>query len=49
MSRNYKQLCKFLNYFDTFFLATAVTGGISISYFASLLGNSVEITSSAIG
>ena len=32
-----------------FFLATAVTGGISVFDFASLLGNPVGITTSTIG
>ena len=50
MSRKYKKLCTTLNYIEHFLiLASTITGCISISAFASLLGIPIGITSSAIG
>ena len=50
MSNKHKTICTTLNYIEHFLvLASAVTGCISISAFASLLGIPIEITSSAIG
>ena len=43
-------MCKGLNYFQHFFVfVSAVTGCVSISSFASLVGVIVGITSSAVG
>ena len=48
MSRKYKKVCKTVNNIERFFiLDSAITGRISISTFASLLGNPIRITSSA--
>ena len=50
MSRKHEKVCTTLNYIEHFLiLASAITGCISISAFASLLGIPIEITSSAIG
>ena len=50
MSKKHKTVCTTLNYNERFvILASAVTGSISISAFASLLGIPIGITSSAIG
>ena len=50
MSRKHKKVCTTLNYIEHFLiLASAVTGCISISVFASLLGIPIGITSSALG
>ena len=50
MSREQKNVCTTLYYIEHFFiLASAVTGFISISAFASFLGIPVGITSFAIG
>ena len=50
MSKKLKKPCKTLNYIDRFLiLVSTITGGISISYFASLLGIPIETTSSVIG
>ena len=51
MSRKHKKVCTcaILNYTEQFFLAFAINGCISISAFASLLGISIEISSSAMG
>ena len=50
MSRKYKKVCATLNYIKHFlFLASTITGCISISAFASSLGVPVGITSSAMG
>ena len=49
MSKKYKKVCITLNYIEHFLiLASIITGYISISAFASLLGIPVVITSSAI-
>ena len=50
MSRKHKKVCATLNYIEHFLaLASTITGYISISAFASLIGIPVGITSSAIG
>ena len=50
MSRKYKMDCATFNYIEHFLiLASIITGCISISDFASLLGIPIEITISAIG
>ena len=50
MSRKHKKVCATLNYIEQFLiLASAVTGCISISAFASLLGIPIAIKNSAIG
>ena len=50
MSKKQKKACTTLNYIEHFLiLASIVTGCISISAFASLLGIPNGITSSAIG
>ena len=50
MSIKHKIVFITLNYIETFlFLASTITGCISISAFASLLGIPIRITSSAIG
>ena len=50
MSKKHKKVCMALNYIKNFnILASTVTGCISFSAFASLLGISIGIASSAIG
>ena len=50
MSRKHKKVCTTLNYIEHFLiLASTITGCISISAFASLLGIPIGITSSTIG
>ena len=50
MSRKHKKVCTTLNYIEHFLiLAFTITGCISISAVASLLGIPIRITSSAIG
>ena len=50
MSKKHKKVCITLNYIEHFLiLASTITGGISISAFASSLGIPLGITSSAIG
>ena len=50
MSRKHKKVCATLNYIEHFLiLAFPITGCISISAVASLLGIPIRITSSAIG
>ena len=45
-----KKTCTTLNYIEYFLiLAITITGYVSISFFASLVGISIGITSSAIG
>ena len=49
-SRKYKKVCATLNYLEQFpYLASTITGCISISAFAFLLGIPIGITSSAVG
>ena len=48
--KNHKKICTTLNYIERFLiLASTNTGCVSISAFASLIGISIRITSSAIG
>ena len=50
MSRKHKKVCITLNYIELcLILASTITGCISISAFASLLGVPIGITDSAIG
>ena len=50
MSKKYKKVCKNLIYTEHFLiLGSATTGCASMSTFASLVGISIGITSSAIG
>ena len=50
MRRKHKKVCTTLNYTEHFLiLASTITGCISISAFASLLGIPIGITSSEIG
>ena len=50
MSRKHKQVSAALNYIELFpILASTIRGCISISAFASLVGISIGITSSAMG
>ena len=50
VSMKYKKVCSILNYTQNFpILASTVTGCISISDFASLLGTPIGVTSYAVG
>ena len=50
MSKNHKSVCRVLNYIDHLLIAICtITGCVSISAFASLVGIPIGITSSAIG
>ena len=50
MSKKHKKVCTTLNYIEhVIILASTITGRISISAFAFLLGITIGITSSAIG
>ena len=50
ISKKHKMVFTFLNYTEHFLiLGSAVTGSVSISVFASLVGIPIGITSSAIG
>ena len=50
MSKKLKKVCKVLNYVDHSLIVTStVTGCVSISAFASLVGIPIGITSSSIG
>ena len=50
ISKKHKKVCTALNYIKNFnIIASTVTGCVSISAFASLLGIPIEIASSAIG
>ena len=50
ISRKHKKICATVNYIEHFLiLASTITGCISVSAFASLLGISIAITTSAIG
>ena len=49
MSKNHKKTCRNLNYFEhSLLLISTVTGCVSISDFASLVGISIGIASSAV-
>ena len=49
-SKKHKQICTTLNYIEHFpILASTITGCVSISAFASLIGISVGNTSSIVG
>ena len=49
MRRKYKKFCASPNYIEHFLiLASAVTGYISITAFASLVGIPIEVTTSGI-
>ena len=50
MSKKHKNVCRVLNYIDHLLIAIcAITGCVSISVFASVVGIPIGITSSAIG
>ena len=50
MSKKHKKVCTTLNYIEHFLiLGSTITGCVSISAFASLVGIPIGITSSAIG
>ena len=50
MSKKHKKLCRVLNYTEHLLIViSTITGCVYISAFASLVGISVGITSSAIG
>ena len=50
MSKKHKKICITLNYIEQFLiLSSTITGCVSISDFASLIGIPLGITSSAIG
>ena len=50
MSKNHKKVCKVLNYIDHLLIEiSTITGRVSISLFASLVGIPIGITSSATG
>ena len=50
LSKKHKKVCTTLNYIEHFLiLASTITGCISVSAFASLIGILIGITSSAIG
>ena len=49
-SKKHKKVCRTLNHIEhILILASAVTGCVSIATFASLVGNPIGITSSAVG
>ena len=50
MSKKHKKVCSTLNYIEHFLvLASTITGCVSTSAFASLIGIPIGITSSTIG
>ena len=50
LSKKHKKVCTTLKYFEHFhILSSTITGCVSISSFASLVGTPIGITSSAIG
>ena len=50
MKKKHKKVCRVLNYIDhSLIVIFAITGCVSISVFASLIGIPIGITSSAIG
>ena len=49
MSKEHKNVCATLNFIEHFLiLASAITGSVSISAFAALIGIPIRITNSAI-
>ena len=50
MSKKHKKVCTTLNYIKHFLILTStITGCISISTFASLVGSPIGVTSSGMG
>ena len=50
ISKKHKKVCRVFNYIDHLLIATSIiTGCVSISAIASLVGIPIEITSSTIG
>ena len=50
LSKKHKKICRVLKYIDhSFLVISTITGCVSISAFASLVGIPIGITSSAIG
>ena len=49
MRKKHKNVCTTLNYIEHFILASTITGCVSISAVATLVGIPIGITSSAIG
>ena len=49
MSKRHKKVCTNLNYIEQSYLASTITGCVSISAFTSLVGILIRITSSIIG
>ena len=50
MNKEHKNMCKAVNYFEHFLVFVSVVSGcVSISAFASIVGVPVGITSSAVG
>ena len=50
LSKKHKKICRFLNYVDhSLIVIFTITGCVSISAFASLVGIPVGITSSTVG
>ena len=50
MNKNYKKVCRVLNYIDYLFLMiSTITGCVSISDFDSLVGIPIGVASSAMG
>ena len=49
MSKRHKKVCTNLNYIEQSYLASTITGCVSISAFTSLVGILIRITSSTIG
>ena len=50
MGKKHKKVCTTLNYIEHFLiLASTITGCISISTFASLVGSPIGVTSSGMG
>ena len=49
MNKKHKKVCRVLNYIEHSLTVSTITGCISISTFASLVGIPIGITSSTIG
>ena len=50
MNKNYKKVCRVLNYIDyLFIMISTITGCVSISDFDSLVGIPIGVASSAMG